>query len=1084
MAEDDPTEPPEARSHAAPASVRSDGSDGPIVVGIGASADGLEALEAFFDALPDEPGLTFMVAQHLAPDQASHLSSLLQATSSMEVREARQGETLRLDHVYVLPPGNMIAIDEGEIRLSGLPRMESGRNTIDFLFRSIAEQCGDRSVGVLLSGADSDGTTGLRLIKEHGGITLAQSPIEAGFDTMPRSAINADVVDFVLGAADLADRVGQLPKQRRTLGPLTGPEQLGRQKSELLDHIMGRLRRETGTDLSEYKRPTVLRRIGRRMQVRNIETLDDYADLVDSEPDELHELFDELLIGVTNLFRNPDVWDALREHVVPGLFSDKKAGDEIRVWVPGCATGEEAYTVALLLSEYAEDRRDVPDIKIFATDIDREAIDTARKATYPPAIAADIPRDLASRFFRVQDGHYHLIKTVRRHVMFATQNVLTDPPFSHLDLVTCRNLMIYLESDAQKRLLEILHYALRPEGWLVLGESETPTQRPELFGELDDEHHIYRASLEGDGETVRPRPEFGFDLSHVPSEERTTTETETPDVADLHRKSLVARFSPPSIVVDSEYDLLHVVGDVEPYLSVRPGRAPGNVLEMLSEDLRSHVRTMLFEAFRAEGGPTRRELAVDEDHVAVTATRLDSDLVELTFEPPSPESSTAPADPSAEERRAVEQLERELQGTRDRLQSTIFEYESTNEKLRASNEELMSMNEELQSTTEELQTSKEELQSMNEELTTVNDELSDKIQKLDAANSDLRNLMRATDIGTLFLDRDLTIKRFTEPATEYVNLIASDEGRPFEHVTHNLDTDALPEDARAALEEPTTIEREVSTEEGQHLLVRSMPYLNVEDRIDGVVLTFIDITDRKRYQETLVDKRQVEKLAELRSMFLSTLSHDVRTPVSAIVTMTEILRRELDETDADMLDRIERSTEQLRKILDSILRMARLDTQEAIAEPEQLELVSQVEEIADLHGPIAEREGLDFTLEAPDPPVDIRLDPRFLAQILNNLVDNAVKYTDEGEITVRVETDPDHVRIHVDDTGPGIHDDEREQIFERARTGSRESDSGHREGLGLAIANQLTKAMGGTLSLESTVGEGSTFTVEFSRGAK
>jgi two-component system CheB/CheR fusion protein len=833
--------------------------DAPYVVGLGASAEGLEALQTFFEALPDDPDMIFIVAQHLAPDYESELDSILQNSSKMPVQEASDGMVLVSNNVYVIPPGKEISVADGQLRLDDLPRTEGRRAVIDFLFRSLAEHRGDRAVGILFSGAGTDGTTGLRIIKEHGGVTLAQSPDEAGVTAMPRNAIRAGVVDFVMPAADLAERVAQFPSQRRTLGPLVAPDEIDDHEAEWLERIVALIREATGTDMSSYKRPTMLRRIGRRMQIRQVDSLAAYHTYLEENRAELDELFGEMLIGVTNFFRNPDTWEALYDRVIPKLFEGKKANDTVRVWVPGCSTGEEAYTIALLMTEYADSITAPPEVKIFATDIDSDAIDFARRATYPSAIAADVPDELLHRYFRIEDDHYQLVKTVRRKVMFAVQNVLTDPPFSHLELVSCRNLLIYLIPEAQERLLELLHYALSSDGYLMLGESETTTQYPELYEEVDEAHRIYRSVSDDVTPASRVRPAFRFEPTRFEPADLDTFEGPTHNnVESIHRDALIERYAPPSILVDDDYVLRHVLGDVRPYLSVRPGKATGDILKMLGDEVRPHVRTLLFEAFRSEGEPVQRRLEMGDGSVDVEATRLRADLVELAFEVPgSPRQREISDDLDAEDREVVDQLEQELEDTRERLQSTIYEYESTNEKLRASNEELMSMNEELQSTTEELQTSKEELQSMNEEMTTVNEELNDKIDKLDAANSDLRNLLRATNIGTVFLDRNLQIKRYTDPVTEYVNMIPSDEGRPFDHVTHSLDTDKLLGDARRAMQEPTTIEREVSSKDGdRHFLVRTMPYLDIEDRIEGAVLTFIDITDRKRSEEALTQSEQ------------------------------------------------------------------------------------------------------------------------------------------------------------------------------------------------------------------------------------
>ncbi len=1188
----------------------------PFVVGIGASADGLRALKGFFGAVPDETGMVFIVVQHLAPDHESSLAELLQSSSDLPVELGDDGTEIAPDHVYVIPPGKQLGIRDGTLQTQRIPDLHRGRHTIDFFFRALAEAREHRAAGVLLSGAGTDGTAGLRTIREHGGLTIAQDPAEAGVATMPRHAIDEDVVDFVLPVAEIPGRLVAVTTSNRRFEILDPPEELGEEARKRVGRVMNLLYERTGNDLSDYKRPTVLRRIGRRMQVRQVDTLEAYLQYLEEDPEEVERLFEELLIGVTRFFRDREAWEALDEQVIPQVFEGKSGKDSVRVWVPGCATGEEAYTVGILLSRYAERLEDPPELKVFATDIDAEAITFARRACYPSAIASDIPTGLLDRFFHRDDEEYCVDKRLRNRVLFAVQNALADPPFSNLDLVTCRNFLIYLEPDAQKQLLEVLHYGLDAHGYLMLGSSETTTQADGLYETIDKANHLYRRVPESRANIHVPRRAFGYEHDESFPDEPRVPEPEA-DLGEIHRRTLLDQYAPPSVLLDADHQLLHVSGDVDPYLSIPPGHPSADILQMVSDELRPRVRTLLYEASSHSGEPVRRRIGREEDDLQLQALafqppEVDEPVVELSFRraprlaSPSVSERAEDADDS---QKLVAELEHQLQRTHERLESTVEEYEASNEKLRASNEELMSMNEELQSTTEELETSKEELQSMNEELQTVNDELNDKIEQLDSVNSDLRNLMRSTDIGTIFLDRDLTIKRFTEPVTAYFNLIHTDEGRPFSHVTHSLDTDRLEEDARRVLEELTTIEREVACEGGRHFLVRALPYLTVDDRVDGVVLTFVEITerkrireqlaanekkfrtvfesaadpmfiyqvdregrprpftevnglavektglprerlaettvdelfvadsfdleahlralerdgenqtearlrpadgepipceiqakrmqvaegsmvvevvrdisDRKRYERALVEsKERAEELAELRSMFLSTLSHDVRSPLTAIMTMVGILRRKMDEEDREMVDRIQRSTEKLRKILDSILRMAKLESGETFASLERFDLVETIEDVLELHEPLAGERDLELGYEGPDSPVEVRLDSRFLTQILSNLVDNAVKYTDEGEVVVALSETDERVRIDVVDTGPGVPADEQEAIFERFETGSADSPD-ESVGLGLAISHMLTEALDGSISVDSAPGEGSTFTVEFPRG--
>ena len=1181
-----------------------------LVVGVGASADGLAALRNFFEALPDRPGVAFLVVQHLAPDHDSKLADFLQSSTAMRVEEAVDETPVLENHVYVVPPGEQIEARGGSIRVRDLPPIEGARQTIDFVLRSIGEEYERRAVGIVLSGAGTDGTAGLRVIRQNGGVTMAQDPAEAGVDQMPRHAAGAEVTDIVAPVARLAERLVALPVPGPACDEYTPPGELDQQTIEAINRILARIREHDGADFAEYKRTMILRRVRRRMQILQLASLGEYEDYVAGHPDELDELVGELLVGVTRFFRNPEAWERLDRQILSELVDRKSADEQLRIWVPGCATGEEVYTVGLLAGRRADRLEDPPEVKIFGTDVDDRAIDDAREGAYPPAIAADVADDLLEGYVRVRDDHYEIRTAIRQRVMFATHDVLTDPPFADLDVVTCRNLLIYLRPEAQQRLLEILHHALRPDGVLMTGASESPHEANRLFEPIDKSCGLYRMQPDQQAGLTGRGAVFGFDPEYLePADLEVSTEPDDRDLETLHRESLLAKYEPASVLVDEDFELLHVVGDVGPYLEIRPGKTTGSLLEMVSDTLRPHLRSVLFETLRT-GEPLEHRVDLEETPLTLDARPVDDRLVELSFEP-------APAHPSdggtgeasePDQLEAVEQLERELDETRRRLGSTIEEYETTNQKLRASNEELVSMNEALQSTSEELETSKQELQSLNEELTTVNEELNDKNDRLNAANADLRNLLRSADIGTLFLDRDLCVKRFTGPVTDYIHVIEADQGRPVQHLTHSLDYDRLAEDARRVIDEEMTLEREVAAREGRHLLVRVLPYLDVDDEIDGAVLTFIDITrrreverrlaaseekfrsvfecaadaifvypvddgepkpftdvneaavaqlevsekrlgqmtvdevvggpnfefeehlrklrdegsvaveallqppggagtvpvdihaqtmplgdrlfvieamrnitDRKRYQEALVGKNRAEKEAKMRAMFLSTLDHEIRSPLATIQTLAELLRRKVGGEVGDLPDRIERTVDQILRILDSILRMARLDADEAAARPETFDLDEHIAALVETHRPLAERVGLELNFDAPDAPVDVELDPRFIAQILNNLVDNAIKFTDQGGIEVSVSATDERSLVEVADTGSGIPEDRQEAIFQREVSERSDPDEFHGAGLGLAITRQLTEAMDGEISVESTPGEGSTFRLALPR---
>ena len=629
------------------------------IVGIGASAHGLTALKAFVGALPDSTGLAFVIVQHLAPDHPSNLAKLLAEAGPLPVESADDGTRIEPGHVYVISPGDQLSIRDGILQTEQLPDLETERHTIDFLFRSLADDLGDHAIGILLSGAGTDGTAGLQLIKRHGGLTLAQDPAEAGVDSMPRHAIDAGVVDIVSRAADLPDRLVSTtthgPDYRR-LGSDTSPDDLPDDDLERLHTIMAMLRDRTGHDLSEYKRPTLLRRIGRRMQLHELESLDAYIDFLETHPDELDALLDEMLIKVTGFFRDPETWEYLADEIVPRLFDGKDRDDEVRVWVPGCATGEEAYTLGVLLRHHAERLDQPPDIKIFGTDIDQSSIRTAREGIYPSAIASDVPSAFLQRYFRIHDGDYRVAKTVRNQILFAEQNVLTDPPFSNLDLVSCRNLLIYLEPPAQTRLLRLLHYGLRLGGFLLLGTSDTTSTTSDLFEPIERTHNLYRSCADDDDEVVVPGSAFGYEQLIMPPPAAATPEGDTTEAVPLgpfHRETMLESHEIASVLIDEKQELVHTLGDVRPYLSIPAGEATNAIVDMVDERLRPVVRTAVFDALRRGETSTRRDVEPGDDAppLIIQATpvddpRDDGRLVELSFRPAANEPSPPPGRPA------------------------------------------------------------------------------------------------------------------------------------------------------------------------------------------------------------------------------------------------------------------------------------------------------------------------------------------------------------------------------------------------------------------------------------------------------
>jgi two-component system, chemotaxis family, CheB/CheR fusion protein len=1184
------------------------------VVGIGASAGGLQALETFFQYLAHDSGLGFVIVQHLDPDRPSIMPELVARFTPMVVRHVKDQAPIEPDHVYLIEPNTTLTLEGGTLRAT--TPIEPRHTPIDTFFRSLASAQGERAIGIVLSGGGSDGTLGLQAIHEHGGVTMAQEG--AQHDSMPRSAIARGVVDYVLPVeqmpAALLERAGQL-MHAGSAGGQPGPLEGATDVEGHLRRIAVVLQRRTGHDFSRYKQATVVRRVQRRMQVRQAGSIDAYLELLE-DPEEATLLFQSLLISVTQFFRDPEAFDFLAREIVPTLFARKGPDEDVRVWVPGCASGEEAYSIAILLREEAWKLKVVPAIKIFATDIDAAALATARLGRYPESIADQVtPTRLSRSFVKVADG-YQIGKDVRDLCVFSSHNVIADPPFSRLDLLCCRNVLIYLEGELQKRLVPLFHYALRSRGVLFLGPSESLSGYAELFRTRDKKHRIYEradaplapASMLPPAEPLRLLRSQSPALPQQPP-------TRDQAVLKSIERVLLDQYAPAAVVVSPRGEIIHVFGRTGKYLELSPGTtARPNVLDMAGPGLRPHLHAALRSAVETRELTVHADMSI-EHHGQVqrlnlivrplTHLALDAELFLVIFQELgsllSREQAAAegvvprPGQPLADE------VEIELRNIKENLRTTVEELKTSNEDLKSANEELLSMNEELQSSNEELQTSKEEMQSINEEMQTVNAELHRKVEDLDRAHGDLQNLFTSTQIATLFLDHDLCIKRFSPAAKSVFRIIESDAGRPITDLTAAFTDPELVADAREVLQTLEPRERQVHRADGDLWYIRRVrPYRSLENTIEGVVITLIDVTDLKLAQAQVVHLATIvkssqeailgltlegtisswnagaeriygytaaetvgrpyamlipeDRTAEMahayerlkrgelfagfettrvrkdgqpvsvhltlssvvdasgaligisaiahdisgrvraeealkeadrhKNDFLAMLGHELRNPLAPIRTAAEILRdfERGEPTVVKALNIVERQVQHMTRLIDDLLDLSRVSRGKILLRKEPSDLTAVTRTSVDDSRSLVEAGGLTLEVGLPDRPLHVLGDPARLAQIVDNLLGNAVKFTDAGgRIAVHLDADGDGgaVILRIRDTGIGMEASTLSHVFEPFVQADRTLNRSRGGlGLGLALVKTLVELHDGTITAASDgLGRGAELTL-------
>jgi two-component system, chemotaxis family, CheB/CheR fusion protein len=860
------------------------------IVGIGASAGGLEALEQFISNVPEKSGMAYAIIQHLDPTHKGMLPELLQRITAMQVFQVKDRMVVKPDCVYVIPPNKSMSILKGVLHLFEPMESRGLRLPVDFFLRSLADDRNERSIGVILSGMGSDGSIGIRAIKEKNGIVLVQDPADAKYNSMPRNAIDSGLADIIGPANQLPGKLIQFLKHIPIVRSGLSTE-IKDQSS--LEKIIILLRTHTGNDFSLYKKNTIYRRIERRMSVHRIDKISSYVHFLQENPKEANILFKELMIGVTNFFRDPAVWEKLKTTVIPDYIRKMPEGSVLRAWVPGCSTGEEAYSLAIAFKEAVEKMNPPgkPSLQIFATDLDNEAVETARKGIFPLNIAADVSPDRLNRFFSATDDGYRVITEIREMIVFAHHNIIMHPPFTKIDILSCRNLLIYIDPLLQKKLLGMFYYSINNEGILILGSSETLGNQNHLFSAVDSKLKIYIRSVTDLVPELLDFPS-SFSRSNQVNIETPVSAKSVFNIQTLADQLLLKHFSPSGVLVNENGDIIYISGHTGKYLEPAVGKANLNIFAMLREGLREEFPVAFRKALMKKETVVLHDIKVgtngDSHTINVNIKWIDKPeslfgTVLIIFTDISETDIVILPDKKGKKGltgKKLSELEKELQHTREEMQSTLEEMQTSQEELKSTNEELQSTNEELQSTNEELTTSKEEMQSLNEELQTVNAELQSKVDEFSRVNNDMKNLLNSTDIATLFLDKELNIRRYTNQATMIFKLIKSDIGRPFTDQVSDLIYPELADDAIEVLRTLVFIQKQIPTRDGRWFFIRIMPYRTLDDRIEGLVITFINISDLKRTEIKLHEREQINRL-------LISSSTDVIIELSADLNILE-----------------------------------------------------------------------------------------------------------------------------------------------------------------------------------------------------
>lgn len=1027
------------------------------VVGIGASAGGLEALERFFDHVESSTTMAFVVVQHLSPDFKSVMDELLRRHTELPIHLVEEAMPVEAGHVYLIPPKKEMIISGGRLHLSERDRQQELSLPIDVFFRSLAQDCGTRAIAIVLSGGGSDGSRGIRAIHEGGGLVVVQDTESAQFNGMPKTAQDAGVAHWVL-------RPDEMPRviAEHAANPVKRTDTVIESGFE---SVYKMLQNEFGIDFTHYKPSTVTRRIERRLKLARVNDLDAYIERLRAEREELDVLYRDLLIGVTRFFRNEEAFTLLEQKILPELAANKRKGEPLRLWVAGCATGEEAYTLAILLHELAQ-RNPGLQVKLFATDVHRGSLEIAARGIYNEEAVANVSTDRIEKYFWHHGKNYQVVPDLRQMIVFAPHDVIRDAPFTRVDLVSCRNLLIYLQPPAQQKVISLFHFALNRGGVLFLGPSETLGPSSGDFETVERHWHFYRKFSD-----VRIPVDPHFRPSRPIIAPRTAAVAPAAGLIGTYDK-LLEEFMPPSLLVSERGELVHVFGGASKFLKLRDGRPALDIRDVLDEELKVVVIGGIQRALKTDDAMVFRN--VREHKITIRRVRSTTSggmHLLVSFEPetdvPSIRSETE-VDIRQVNRDQIGQLENELSVTKENLQAAIEELETSNEELQAANEELLASNEELQSTNEELQ-------SVNEELYTVNAEYQRKITELTEMTNDMDNLLSSTDVGTIFLDRNLKIRRFTPQIGEAFNLLPQDVGRPIATFAHNIEHPNLAADLQSVLLSGAPLEKEIRDLSGHTFFLRILPY-RAKGTIDGVVLTMIDVTNMKAAEDAL------REAVSRRDQFLAMLSHELRNPLGAIVTATTMLADTPAARDGagKLVTILQRQSSQMAHLLDDLLEASRVTQNKIELHRTVHDLRNVARDAADAVRALMDTRGVTLTVNIIDEPVWVDGDPTRLQQIQVNLLNNAAKYTPRGgHVKLTLAREAGCAVVRVEDDGAGIAPDILPTVFDlfvQSRRTLDRSEGGL--GVGLTLVKSLVQMHGGEVLAQSPgEGKGTTMTV-------